>query len=41
MELSITIEGMMGLTWDRWKRLITEIERLGFASLFRSDHFTT
>ena len=41
MELSITIEGMMGLTWDRWKRLITEIEALGFASLFRSDHFTT
>ena len=40
MELSITIEGMLGLTWDRWKRLITKIEDWGFASLFRSDHFT-
>jgi F420-dependent oxidoreductase-like protein len=40
MDISITIEGMLGLTWDRWKRLITKIEVWGFASLFRSDHFT-
>jgi len=40
MELSITIEGMLGLTWDRWIRLIPKIEGWGFASLFRSDHFT-
>jgi len=39
MEISITIEGQNGLTWDRWKRLITKIEDWGFASLFRSDHF--
>jgi len=40
MKLAITIEGMYGLTWPRWKRLVTEIEQLGFAGLFRSDHFT-
>jgi len=40
MEISILIEGQVGLTWDRWKRLITEIEGWGFTSLFRSDHFT-
>ena len=38
--LSIMIEGQHGLTWPRWKRLVTEVERLGFAGLFRSDHFT-
>ncbi len=40
MEISITIEGMLGLTWDRWKCLIPKIEEWGFTSLFRSDHFT-
>jgi alkanesulfonate monooxygenase SsuD/methylene tetrahydromethanopterin reductase-like flavin-dependent oxidoreductase (luciferase family) len=40
MKLAITIEGMCGLTWPRWKRLVSEIERMGFAGLFRSDHFT-
>ncbi len=33
------IEGQMGLTWPRWKRIVTEVEALGFAGLFRSDHF--
>ena len=40
MKLSVQIEGMFGLTWPRWHRLVMEIERLGFAGLFRSDHFT-
>ena len=40
MEISITIEGMFGLTWERWKQLIHKIESWGFAGLFRSDHFT-
>jgi alkanesulfonate monooxygenase SsuD/methylene tetrahydromethanopterin reductase-like flavin-dependent oxidoreductase (luciferase family) len=40
MKLSVQIEGMFGLTWPCWHRLVTEIERLGFAGLFRSDHFT-
>ena len=38
--VSIQIEGQNGLTWPYWKRLVTEVEDLGFAGLFRSDHFT-
>ena len=38
--LSVMIEAQDGLTWPRWKRLVAEVERLGFAGLFRSDHFT-
>ena len=38
--ISIQIEGQNGLTWHYWKRLVTEVEELGFAGLFRSDHFT-
>ena len=38
--LSIMIEGQNGLTWPRWKRIVREVEDLGFAGLFRSDHFT-
>ena len=34
------IEGQKGLTWPRWKRLVSEVEQLGFAGMFRSDHFT-
>lgn len=37
--LSVQIEGSFGLTWPRWKRLATEVEALGFAGLYRSDHF--
>lgn len=38
--LSIMIEGQNGLTWPRWRQLVAAVERLGFAGLFRSDHFT-
>lgn len=38
--LSLMIEGQNGLTWPRWKRLVEAAEQLGFAGLFRSDHFT-
>ncbi len=38
--ISIQIEGQNGLTWPRWKRVVEEVERLGFAGIFRSDHFT-
>lgn len=38
--LSVMIEGQDGLTWARWQRLVAEVEDLGFAGLFRSDHFT-
>ena len=37
--LSIMIEGQNGLTWPRWKQIVREVEDLGFAGLFRSDHF--
>src|SRR5437588_5607899 len=38
--ISIMIEGQNGLTRPHWKRLVAEVEDLGFAGLFRSDHFT-
>jgi F420-dependent oxidoreductase-like protein len=38
--ISIQIEGQDGLTWTRWKKLVDEVEALGFAGLYRSDHFT-
>ncbi len=38
--ISIMIEGQQGLNWTRWKRLAAAVEELGFAGLFRSDHFT-
>ncbi len=38
--ISLMIEGQDGLTWPHWKRLVSEVEDLGFAGMFRSDHFT-
>lgn len=38
--LSISVEGMFGLTWPTWKQLVAHVEQLGFAGLYRSDHFT-
>ena len=40
MEVAIMIEGQAGLNWMRWKRLVTAVEALGFAGLYRSDHYT-
>ncbi len=37
-QVGIMIEGQEGLNWDRWRRICTDVERLGFASLRRSDH---
>ena len=39
--ISVDIEGQEGLTWPRWQRIVSEVERLGFAALYRSDHFLT
>ena len=39
MQVSITVEAQEGLTWPHWKRFVTEVENLGYAGLFRSDHF--
>ena len=41
MKLSIAMEGMCGLTWPKWKQLVSATEQLGFAGLFRTDHFTS
>ncbi len=40
METAIMIEGQNGLTWPRWQRIVRLVEELGFAGLYRSDHFT-
>lgn len=39
-ELSIMIEAQDGVNWPIWQRLSAEVEALGFAGLFRSDHYT-
>ncbi len=40
LELALMIEGQNGLTWPRWQRLAQLAEDLGFAGLYRSDHYT-
>jgi F420-dependent oxidoreductase-like protein len=40
LELAIFLEGQNGLNWPRWQRIAEAVERLGFAGLYRSDHFT-
>jgi F420-dependent oxidoreductase-like protein len=40
LELAIMIEGQNGLNWPRWQRIGTAVEDLGFAGLYRSDHYT-
>jgi alkanesulfonate monooxygenase SsuD/methylene tetrahydromethanopterin reductase-like flavin-dependent oxidoreductase (luciferase family) len=40
VELSISVEGLFGLGWPSWKRLVRAVEELGFAGLYLSDHFT-
>lgn len=39
-ELSIMIEAQDGVNWPIWKSLIEEVEALGFAGMFRSDHYS-
>lgn len=40
MKVSITIEAMFGANWPLWKQLVPRLEAMGFASIFRSDHFS-
>ncbi|HMP42098.1 MAG TPA: LLM class flavin-dependent oxidoreductase, partial [Roseiflexaceae bacterium] len=40
IDISIMIEGQQAVNWQNWKRLAHEVEALGYAGLFRSDHFT-
>lgn len=39
-EVALMIEGQHGLTWPRWQRIARAAEELGFAGLYRSDHYT-
>lgn len=40
MDAALMIEGQIGLTWERWKRIAECAEECGYAGLYRSDHFT-
>ena len=40
LDIAIMIEGQNGLTWPRWQRIARVAEELGFAGLYRSDHYT-
>ena len=40
MDIAIMIEGQNGLNWPRWQKIAELVEDLGFAGLYRSDHFT-
>ena len=39
MKLGMMIGEAMPLSWSRWSHLVALAERLGFSSIFRSDHF--
>ena len=39
MQISVTLVAQEGLNWSHWQRLAAEVENLGCAGLFRSDHF--
>jgi F420-dependent oxidoreductase-like protein len=38
--IGLMFEGQLGLTWDRWRRLLQAADTLGYQCVFRSDHFT-
>ncbi|CAN5800378.1 LLM class F420-dependent oxidoreductase [soil metagenome] len=38
MKLGVMIEGQEGLNWDRWRNIVQSADRLGFESVWRSDH---
>jgi F420-dependent oxidoreductase-like protein len=40
VEVAIFVEGQNGLNWENWRRIARATEDLGFAGLYRSDHFT-
>ena len=39
IEVAIMVEGQEGVGWDRWHRITRAVEDLGYAGLYRSDHF--
>ncbi len=38
MDIGLMVEGQFGLTWERWSHILAMAERLGFPTVFRSDH---
>jgi F420-dependent oxidoreductase-like protein len=40
IEVALMIEGQDGLTWERWKKIAALADEMGFAGLYRSDHYT-
>src|SRR5512138_582681 len=40
IELAMMVEGQNGLNWPRWQKFAQAVEELGFAGLYRSDHYT-
>jgi F420-dependent oxidoreductase-like protein len=40
VEVAVFLEGQNGLNWANWKHIARATEELGFAALYRSDHFT-
>ena len=40
LKIALMVEGQMGLNWSRWKRIATAVEEMGYAGLYRSDHYT-
>jgi F420-dependent oxidoreductase-like protein len=40
LDIAIMIEGQNGLNWQRWQDIARAVEDLGYAGLYRSDHFT-
>ena len=39
MDIGLMVEGQQDLDWERWLHILQLAERLGFPSLFRSDHY--
>ncbi len=39
MEIGIDIQAQNGLDWETWSTILARADRLGFSSLFRSDHY--
>ncbi len=39
MHVGLMVEGQNGLTWERWIHILHMAERLGFPTVFRSDHY--
>jgi F420-dependent oxidoreductase-like protein len=40
MDIALMVEGQDGLNWARWQAIARTAEEVGYAGLYRSDHFT-